>query len=58
MPKYIKEFADQEASVSDAASSPMPGVVDKILVKKGDVVKSGDPLVVIVAMKMEVNYND
>lgn len=54
LPKYIKEFSDQETSVSSAAISPMPGVVDKILVKKGDVVKSGDPLIVIVAMKMEV----
>lgn len=35
--------------------SPIPGVVDKILIKDGDVVKAGDPLLVIVAMKMEVS---
>lgn len=38
-----------------AALSPMPGLVDKIFVNKGDVVKKGDSLLVIVAMKMEVN---
>jgi len=37
------------------ALSPMPGLVDKIFVNKGDVVKKGDSLLVIVAMKMEVN---
>lgn len=46
------------SEVSDsAATSPMPGVVDRILVKSGDFVKKGDPLIVIVAMKMEVSFN-
>lgn len=31
----------------------MPGVVDKILVQNGAVVKKGDSLVVLIAMKME-----
>lgn len=31
----------------------MPGVIDKMLVKVGDTVKVGDPLAVIIAMKME-----
>ncbi len=31
----------------------MPGIVDKINVKVGDLVKKGDPLCVMIAMKME-----
>lgn len=53
-PKYVKELTSQNNVVAGAAVSPMPGVVDKILVKKGDKIKSGDSLIVIVAMKMEV----
>jgi biotin carboxyl carrier protein len=33
--------------------SPMPGRVVKVFVQKGDVVKAGQPLLVIEAMKME-----
>jgi biotin carboxyl carrier protein len=32
----------------------MPGVVEKLLVEPGQRVQAGDPLVVIIAMKMEV----
>ena len=43
----------QSASSSGAASSPMPGVVLKILVSEGQQVAAGDALLILEAMKME-----
>lgn len=34
-------------------TSPLPGVIIKILVKEGDQVKTGDALIILEAMKME-----
>uniref|UniRef100_A0A183VH98 Lipoyl-binding domain-containing protein n=1 Tax=Toxocara canis TaxID=6265 RepID=A0A183VH98_TOXCA len=42
-----------DASGMADACAPMPGVVEKVLVKVGDRVKHGQALVVMVAMKME-----
>lgn len=41
------------ASAADAVA-PMPGVVDKVFVKPGDEVEEGQPMLVMIAMKMEV----
>jgi biotin carboxyl carrier protein len=41
------------AGVDRAVKSPMPGRIVKVLVKKGDHVESGQPLLVMEAMKME-----
>ncbi|MDX2040449.1 MAG: acetyl-CoA carboxylase biotin carboxylase subunit [Acidobacteriota bacterium] len=43
----------QSANSSGAASSPMPGVVLKILVSEGQQVSAGDALLILEAMKME-----
>jgi 3-methylcrotonyl-CoA carboxylase alpha subunit len=40
-------------AATHSAAAPMPGVVDKVNVKPGDTVKHGDPVVIIIAMKME-----
>ncbi|ESN90986.1 hypothetical protein HELRODRAFT_194608 [Helobdella robusta] len=42
-----------EATGHSGARSPMPGVVDKIFVRGGQRVEEGQPVAVIIAMKME-----
>ena len=41
---------------SEDAVAPMPGVVEKVAVAPGMEVQKGDPLVVMIAMKMEVIF--
>ena len=52
LPKFLTQKSGVEGS-GDSAVAPMPGVVEKVNVKEGDLVKAGDPLVVMIAMKME-----
>ncbi|XP_065215227.1 methylcrotonoyl-CoA carboxylase subunit alpha, mitochondrial [Planococcus citri] len=40
-------------NVNDAVS-PMPGIVNKILVKVGDKISAGDAVMIVIAMKMEL----
>jgi len=56
-PKFVTTLVNQAEQNPYTALSPMPGLVDKIFVNKGDAVKKGDSLLVIVAMKMEVSYS-
>ncbi|XP_031430920.1 methylcrotonoyl-CoA carboxylase subunit alpha, mitochondrial [Clupea harengus] len=49
-----KHLAGISVSGSQAgAVAPMTGTIEKVLVKAGDSVKKGDPLMVMLAMKME-----
>ncbi len=54
--KYLKSRKHDELDEGAVISSPMPGKVVKVLVKKGDKVKAGDTVIIISAMKMESEY--
>ena len=52
-PRIVR--SEQPVSITDpsAISSPLPGIVIKLLVKTGDEVSVGQPVAIIEAMKME-----
>ncbi|GBP63351.1 Methylcrotonoyl-CoA carboxylase subunit alpha, mitochondrial [Eumeta japonica] len=52
-PKYQSAGDAGSAESGNSASSPTPGVLERILVKEGDKVVKGQPLFVVIAMKME-----
>ncbi|PHI21734.1 pyruvate carboxylase [Lewinellaceae bacterium SD302] len=49
----IKVVANRKAMADNEVGSPLQGNLSRILVKKGQEVRSGDPLFIIEAMKME-----
>lgn len=51
LPKFMESGSAESAG--KAAVSPMPGVIEKLSVSPGDKVEKGDPLLVMIAMKME-----
>ncbi|XP_053376070.1 methylcrotonoyl-CoA carboxylase subunit alpha, mitochondrial-like [Mercenaria mercenaria] len=51
IPKFMLSTADA-GGLGDAVS-PMPGVIEKVTVTPGAQVEKGDPLVIMIAMKME-----
>uniref|UniRef100_A0A3B4UVJ6 Methylcrotonyl-CoA carboxylase subunit n=1 Tax=Seriola dumerili TaxID=41447 RepID=A0A3B4UVJ6_SERDU len=51
VPKYLAGVSGSGAQ--GGAVAPMTGTIEKVLVKAGDKVTAGDPLMVMIAMKME-----
>ena len=58
-PKFLSKIGSGGAGGGGGggAVAPMPGVVEKIMVEPGQKVAAGDPLLVIIAMKMEVSID-
>lgn len=54
--KYMNSRKSGEDEDADFISTPMPGKVVKILVEEGSIVKGGETLVIVSAMKMESEY--
>lgn len=57
-PHYKSELGKESETFGSGTTTkaPMPGIVDKVWVTDGQNVKVGEPLLVIIAMKMEVSY--
>ncbi|KAK7939306.1 hypothetical protein WMY93_002632 [Mugilogobius chulae] len=51
VPKYLAGVSGSGAQ--GGAVAPMTGTIEKVFVKAGDKVEAGDPLMVMIAMKME-----
>eukprot|EP01038_Epipyxis_sp_PR26KG_P008321 gene8321-11257_t len=51
---FVFEGVMADASNKEQVASPMPGVIEKLLIKSGDQVEAGDTLCIVSAMKMEV----
>lgn len=53
MQKYRKEQVSQQVKGRQIIDTQMPGQITKIFVEEGQQVKEGEPLMILVAMKME-----
>ncbi|XP_058815113.1 methylcrotonoyl-CoA carboxylase subunit alpha, mitochondrial [Topomyia yanbarensis] len=52
-PKFLNADSAMGGVNVGSVLAPMPGVLDKLFVKPGDLVKVGTPVAVLIAMKME-----
>jgi biotin carboxyl carrier protein len=50
---HVKDQSDSRSKSVSEIKAPIPGIVSEVKVSKGDIVKAGDILTVIEAMKME-----
>lgn len=53
MKKYMKERVTKQLQGRQVINTQMPGLILKVFVEPGQEVKKGDPLLILVAMKME-----
>lgn len=55
MDRLLKQLGFENANANKVADikAPMPGLIHSIKVAEGDVVKKGDPVLILEAMKME-----
>ncbi len=51
--RHFIQMANPSEAQTKAVISPMPGLIQKILVKEGDEIKKNTPLIILNAMKME-----
>lgn len=51
--KMLRDRTSKGIQGRQVIATPMPGLVTKVMVKEGQEVKAGDPLLILVAMKME-----
>lgn len=51
--KMLRDRVTKGLQGRQIISTPMPGLVTKVMVKEGQEVSEGDPLLILVAMKME-----
>ena len=53
MKKYMKDRVTKQLQGRQIINTQMPGLIMKVFVEPGQTVKVGDPLLILVAMKME-----
>lgn len=53
----ISPVAPKSSSKGSSVKSPLPGIIKDIKVKEGDMVKRGQTILILEAMKMENNIN-
>lgn len=51
--KMLRDRVTKGLQGRQIISTPMPGLVTKVMVSEGQEVKEGDPMIILVAMKME-----